>query len=52
MDDKSGDNKKTVSQTNTAWAYDEDRGWININMFLQNIKKIEEELNKKLKKTG
>lgn len=52
MGNQSARGKRGSQPAGTAWVYDDESGWINVNTFLNKIKKIEEELNKKLKKTG
>ncbi len=37
---------------NTTWVYDDEFGWIDVELFLMRIRKIEEELSCKFKKTG
>ncbi|NPV72473.1 MAG: hypothetical protein HPY89_01485 [Pelotomaculum sp.] len=44
--------KKLEVPARTTWVYDEEFGWIDINLFLSKIKKIEEEINSRCKKTG
>ncbi|HHU85736.1 MAG: hypothetical protein ACOX86_02335 [Pelotomaculaceae bacterium] len=35
---------KNAGQGSVAWVYDEEHGWINVNLFLKNIEKLEKEL--------
>ncbi len=44
--------RRTEEPVKTTWVYDDELGWINVNLFLEKIRKIEQELNACLKKTG
>jgi len=41
--------KRNDSRQVTTWVYDEKAGWIDINQFLKDIKRMQKKLNVKLK---
>lgn len=36
----------------TNWIFDEELGWVNVDRFLSKVKRIEKEINRKMRKTG
>lgn len=52
MNKKSDYLKRNDSQPVTTWVYDEKIGWIDINQFLKDIKRLHKKLDVKLKKTS
>ena len=44
--------KRAEEPVKTTWVYDDELGWINVNLFLEKIRKIECELSACLKRTG
>ncbi len=52
MSRKSNKNKKDGKPVNATWVYDEELGWVNVNLFLANLKKIGESIRERVEKTG
>ncbi len=52
MSRKSNKNKKDGKTVSATWVYDEELGWVNVNLFLANLKKIEESVRKRAGETG
>lgn len=48
----SQNNHQNQEPVNTTWVYDDEFGWIDVELFLVRIRKMEEELSSKFKKTG
>jgi len=44
--------RKVEEPVKTTWVYDDELGWIDVNLFLERIRKIEQELGVFLRKTG
>lgn len=44
--------KKNDSRQVTTWVYDEKTGWIDINQFLKDIKRMQKKFYDKLKRTS
>ena len=41
---KKGQKIESAGTGSVAWVYDEEHGWINVNLFLKRIEKLEKEL--------
>ncbi len=52
MSDKYDSMKTNNSFKATTWVYDENTGWIDINQYLRDVKKMLKRLNMELKKTS
>jgi len=50
--DISQDKHQNHEPVSTTWVYDDECGWIDVELFLVRLRKIEEELSGRLKKTG
>lgn len=51
MDDKHDRSETSKNHKVTTWVYDDNMGWIDINQYLRDIKKMLKRLNTELKKT-
>lgn len=52
MSDKYDSMKTNNNYKATTWVYDENTGWIDINQYLRDVKKMLKRLNMELKKTS
>jgi len=52
MSDKYDSMKTNNNFKATTWVYDENTGWIDINQYLRDVKKMLKRLNMELKKTS
>jgi hypothetical protein len=52
MDDKHDRSETSKNHKVTTWVYDENMGWIDINQYLRDIKKMLKRLNSELKRTS